>query len=70
MIPLVPVIVSQNAYILYVRAPRFGDPVQGTGAGDGQPAAQSRRYSSRDLSPGFRRFAPTSPPPTAGGADK
>ena len=33
MIPLVPVIVSQNAYILYIRAPRFGDPVQGTAAG-------------------------------------
>ena len=32
MIPLVPVIVSQNAYILYIRAPRFGDPVQGTAA--------------------------------------
>ena len=33
MVPLVPVIVSQNAYILYIRAPRFGDPVQGTAAG-------------------------------------
>ena len=32
VIPLVPVIVSQNAYILYIRAPRFGDPVQGTAA--------------------------------------
>ena len=32
MIPLVPVIVLQNAYILYIRAPRFGDPVQGTAA--------------------------------------
>ena len=32
MIPLVPVIVSQNAYILNIRAPRFGDPVQGTAA--------------------------------------
>ena len=47
MIPLVPVIVSQNAYILYIRALRFGDPVQGTAAcGYERQAAQSRRCSS------------------------
>ena len=34
MIPLVPVIVPQNAYISYLRALRFGDLVQGTGAGE------------------------------------
>ena len=32
MIPLVPAIVPQNAYILYIRALRFGDPVQDTAA--------------------------------------
>jgi hypothetical protein len=32
MIPLEPDIVPQSAYILYIRAPRFGDPVQGTAA--------------------------------------
>ena len=47
MIPLVPVIVSQNAYILYVRALRFGDPVKGTAACRYErQAAQSRRRST------------------------
>ena len=32
MIPLVPVIVSQNAYIPYLRALRFRNSVQGTAA--------------------------------------
>ena len=44
MIPLVPVIVPQNSYILYIRAPRFADPVQGTAACNGQPAAQSQLH--------------------------
>ena len=47
MIPLVPVIMSQNAYIPYLRALRFGDPVQGTAACRYErQAAQSRRRSS------------------------
>ena len=51
MIPLVPVIVSQNAYILYIRALRFGNPVQGTAACRYErQAAQSRRRSSPALS--------------------
>ena len=44
MIPLVPVIVSQNAYILYIRAPRFADPVQGNAAGE---------YTSQLLKAGY-----------------
>ena len=52
MIPLVPVIVSQNAYILYIRAPRFGDPVQGTAAGRYErQAAQSKLCGLRQRAP-------------------
>ena len=47
VIPLVPVIVSQNPYIPYLRAPRFWDPVQGTvSCRYERQSAQSRRRSS------------------------
>ena len=61
MIPLVPVIVSQSAYILYIRALRFADPVQGTAACNGQPAAPASltRANSRLYGTGLRRFAPS-----------
>ena len=47
VIPLVPVIVSQNPYIPYLRAPRFWDPVQGTASCRYErQSPQSRRRSS------------------------
>ena len=52
--------VTECIYSIYPGTKVWGSSA-GPAAGDGQPAAQSRRYSSRDFSPGFRRFAPTSP---------